>query len=212
MNKIRQFVQLNGWYLLGDELWTRARGLVRGRLLGRQLRTQGLHIGRYARLRGLRYMQIGRDFQAGDSLWIEAVARYESQVFAPRIVIGDSVRVSQWVHIAATNSVEIGDHCLIGSKVIITDHAHGQYAKRHSSPLEPPAVRQLDHDRKVVIGRNVWLGDGVVVMPDVTIGEGCVIGANSVVSRDIPPFSMAVGAPATPIKRYDFSTHEWEKI
>lgn len=212
IGKLRELCRVNGWSLLADEIWSRTAGSMRSRLLARQLKTEGLYLGRYSRLKGLAFMQVGKDFQVGDSLWMEAITRYEDQVFQPRIVIGYSVRASNWVHIAATHYVEIGDHCLIGSKVIITDHGHGQYGGSHSSPLEPPAKRQLDSNRKVVIGRNVWLGDGVVVMPDVTIGEGAVIGANSVVSRDIPPFTVSIGAPARPIKQYDFQEGVWRKV
>jgi acetyltransferase-like isoleucine patch superfamily enzyme len=212
MSKLREFARVNGWFHLAEEIGSRTAGSMRSWLLARQLKTEGLYLGRYARLKGLAFMQVGKDFQVGDSLWMEAITRYEDQVFQPRIVIGNSVRASNWVHIAATHYVEIGDHCLIGSKVIITDHGHGQYANGHSSPLEPPAKRRLDSNRKVIIGRNVWLGESVVVMPDVTIGEGAVIGANSIVSRDIPPFTVAVGAPARPIKQYDFQEGVWKKV
>lgn len=212
IQKLREFVQVNGWYLFAEELWSRATRGVRSKLLARRLKTEDLLLGRYSRLKGLRFLQVGRDFHAGDSLWIEAVARYGDQVFQPRIVIGNRVRASNWVHIAATHYVEIGDDCLIGSKVIITDHGHGQYASGHSSPFEPPAMRRLDSGRKVVIGRNVWLGDGVVVMPDVTIGEGAVIGSNSIVSKDIPAFTVSVGAPAKPIKQYDKDSKEWRVL
>lgn len=212
MSKAFEFIRVNGWYLFAVEMWSRASSSVRNRLLEQKLATKGLHLGRYSRLKGLGFLQVGNDFHAGDGLWIEAVVAYEEQRFQPRIVIGNSVRASNWVHIAATHSVEIGDHCLIGSKVIITDHGHGQYAGAHSSPHEPPARRTLDSGRSVVVGRNVWLGDGVVVMPDVTIGEGAVIGANSVVSKDIPPFTMCVGSPARPIKEFDETMKEWKRL
>ncbi len=212
IRKLREFIRVNGLYLFAGEIWSRATCRVRSRLLALPLKAQGLHIGRYSRLSGLGFMQVGKDFKAGDSLWLEALARYRDQVFQPRIVIGNSVRISNWVHIAATHYVEIGDNCLIGSKVVITDHGHGQYAKGQSSPFEPPAQRQLDSNRKVVIGRNVWLGDGVVVMPDVTIGEGAIIGANAVVSKDIPPFTVSVGAPARPIKQFDQNLKEWKTV
>lgn len=212
MNKIREFGWSNGPYLLAEEMWARLTLFTRNRILARQFRVHGFSVGRYSRLRGVRNVTIGNDFHAGDSLWLEAVTRYERQFFSPRIVIGTSVRISHWVHIAATNYVEIGDHCLLGSKVIVTDHGHGQYTNKHSSPLEPPAERFLDDDRRVIIGRNVWLGDGVVVMPDVMIGEGSVVGANSVVTCNIPSFSIAVGVPAVVIKTYDFTVKEWRKV
>jgi lipopolysaccharide O-acetyltransferase len=116
------------------------------------------------------------------------------------------------VHIAATHFVEIGDNVLMGSKVVVTDHNHGQYSKDHTSPNIPPALRPLDHDRSVVIGRNVWLGDGVVVTPGSSIGEGAVIGANSVVQGRIPPFTIAAGVPAKIMKVFDFDTQKWTNV
>ena len=156
--------------------------------------------------------EIGEDLSAGDDLWLEAITRYQEQVFLPRIVIGRHVRIGNFVHIAATHFVEVGDDVLIGSKVIITDHNHGQYSREHTSPRVAPALRPLDYGRRVVIGRNVWLGDGVVVAPGSTIGEGAVIGANSVVVGAIPAFTMAVGAPAKVCKVYSFDIGEWRKI
>ena len=171
-----------------------------------------IRIGSRAYLRGLASVRMGEDFSAADGLWLEAVTAFNQQRFTPRIVIGNHVRLSQSVHIAATHLVEIGDHTLIGSRVIISDHNHGQYSKTHSSPNVPPNDRLLDRDRQVTIGRNVWLGDGVVVAPGAAIGEGCVIGANSVVLSNIPAFSLAAGAPATVRKIFNFTSQEWTSI
>lgn len=63
-----------------------------------------------------------------------------------------------------------------------------------------------------MIGDNVWLSDSVVVLGTVSIGEGCIIGAGSVVTSDIPPNSIAVGTPAKVIKHYSFETEKWENI
>ena len=63
-----------------------------------------------------------------------------------------------------------------------------------------------------MIGNNVWLADGVVVTPGSNIGEGCIIGANSVVVGHIPPYTMALGIPARPRKMFDFDTEEWKSI
>ena len=155
---------------------------------------------------------MGEDCQAGSGLWLEAVTQYNDQTFEPRITIGEHVRLSNFVHIAATNSIDIGDNVLMGSKVMITDHNHGQYSTRHCSPHIAPSLRPLDHDRRVVIGRNVWLGDGVVVTPGATIGDGCVIGANSVVVGNIAPFTIAAGTPAWSRKVFTFDTEEWRDI
>ncbi len=155
---------------------------------------------------------MGEDFSAEDGLWLEAITRYNSQTFLPRIVIGNHVRVSRWTHITATHFIEIGDNVLMGSKVLITDHNHGQYSREHTSPLIAPSLRPLDHDRAVVIGRNVWLCDGVVVTPGSSIGEGSVIRANSVVQGSIPPFAIAAGMPAKIMKTFNFDTQKWTNV
>jgi lipopolysaccharide O-acetyltransferase len=153
---------------------------------------------------------MGEDFSAGSDLWLEAITAYNQQTFVPRIIIGNHVRISNSVHIAATNLVKIGDDVLLGSKVVITDHNHGQYSREHSSPKTPPTLRPLDRDRQVTIGRNVWLGDGVVVTPGSSIGEGAVIGANSVVVGHIPANTIAAGSPATVRKTFSVSTQTWD--
>ncbi|MFW5525562.1 MAG: DapH/DapD/GlmU-related protein [Prevotella sp.] len=65
----------------------------------------------------------------------------------------------------------------------------------------PPAERKISSRGKIVIGDNVWIGDKATVLAGVHIGEGVVIGANSVVTHDIPPYCVAVGNPATVIKK-----------
>ena len=162
-------------------------------------------------LRGLSHIQIGENFFSRRGLWLEAITEYCGETFAPQIRIGANVCISSWSHIAAVNSVEIGSDVLIGSKVMIADHNHGFYGTQaHSSPRVPPAFRELSRGR-VAIGNKVWIGDGVVVAPESEIGEGSIIGANAFVKGVIPAFTVAVGTPAKPIKRYDFDLEEWVK-
>lgn len=187
-------------------------GFIRSQLIGRKLGVRHIRIGAHHRLRGLSSIIIGEDFSAGEGLWLEAITAHNNQTFRPRIVIGSHVRASQCVHIAATHLVEIGDHVLLGSKVNIIDHNHGQYSGIHSSPHTPPTLRPLDSDRSVSIGNNVWIADGVVVTPGSSIGEGSVIGANSVVTGHIPAFSIAYGIPARIRKRFNFETESWSNI
>jgi lipopolysaccharide O-acetyltransferase len=114
------------------------------------------------------------------------------------------------VHVAATNSVRIGNDVLVGSRVIITDHNHGIYkGDVQSSPLERPADRLLSSSAETVVEDNVWIGDGVVVLPGSHIGRGSIIGANSVVNGTIPEYCMAGGIPARPIRVYDVKSKSW---
>jgi lipopolysaccharide O-acetyltransferase len=210
LNRFWQFRKENGFYVLAASLSEHWTSLARNHLIARKLGVKEIRIGPRAHLRGLSSIEMGEDLRAGDGLWLEAITTYDSRTFAPKILIGKHVRISHFVHIAATNFVEIGDGVLMGSKVMITDHNHGQYSQeQQSSPYIAPSVRLLDRDRRTVIGRNVWLGDGVVVTAGASIGEGSVIGANSVVTGTIPAFSIAVGIPATVRKTFNFDTGKW---
>jgi lipopolysaccharide O-acetyltransferase len=210
--KITSFYRENGFYVFVALLATRPLHYLRNSFLKRKLHVRHLSVGPRAHLRGLSYISLGENFFAGDGLWLEAITRYGDESFTPKIRIGQNVSISHWSHIACTHSVTIGDDVLIGSKVIITDHNHGSFTRNTASPTLPPAQRPLERDRPVVIGSNVWLGDGAVVCPGVTIGEGSVAGANAVVTTDVPPFTLVAGVPARPIRRYDALEKRWVKI
>jgi lipopolysaccharide O-acetyltransferase len=209
MDRLRRSLRENGLYILAAQISGSLLSFPRNSLIARKLGVKRIRIGPRSYLRGLSSIEMGEDFAAGDGLWLEAITRFNDQVFIPRIVIGKHVRVSHFVHIAAAHLVEIGDNVLVGSKVLISDHNHGQYSREHTPPHVAPTLRPLDHERRVVIGRNVWLADGVVVTAGATIGEGSVIGANSVVIGNIPPFVIASGMPATVRKVFHNDTAEW---
>jgi acetyltransferase-like isoleucine patch superfamily enzyme len=87
---------------------------------------------------------------------------------------------------------------LFASNIFITDHYHGETAFDNMNIR--PSLRKIYSKGAVVIEENVWVGQNVSIMPDVTIGKGCIIGANSVVTHNIPPFSVAAGVPAKVLK------------
>ena len=209
LSRLQRFWHENGLYVLGASLVELPVGLMRNALLARKFGVKRIKIGPRSYLRGLCCVRMGEDLATGEGLWLDAILRYNDQTFSPKIIVGNHVRISHYVHITATHLVEIGDDVLIGSKVMITDHNHGHYSQLHSSPDMAPTLRPLSNDRSVVIGRNVWLADGVVVTAGSSIGEGSVISANSVVQGSIPPFSIAGGIPATVRKRFDFATQKW---
>lgn len=130
----------------------------------------------------------------------------------PLIQIGSDVAINDYVHIGAIESVSIGNRVLIASKVFISDHDHGSYGRGgvHSDPRITPSERPLSSS-PVVIEDDVWIGEFVSVLAGVRIGKGSVIGTMSTVSRDIPPYCIAVGSPAKVIKRFNFATGIWEK-
>jgi acetyltransferase-like isoleucine patch superfamily enzyme len=207
-----RFIRTNGLYLFVQELGRRSAVVFRRWMLAGRLGCTDVVLGPRCYLRGLAHMTIGKSFRVAEGLWMEAITSYAGHTYSPSIVIGDHVTISRGCHIAATHRIEIGDGTLIGSNVLITDHHHGQYRDSGSDIQIRPSLRPLDQDRTVLIGKNVWLGDGVVVMPDTTIGEGCVIGANSVVTGDVRPYTIAAGAPAVALKTFDFEIQKWRRL
>lgn len=166
-----------------------------------------------SKILGLKCMRIGHAFSAGKGLWLEAVTEYKGVKLAPKIEIGNGVSLSDFNHIGAAHYIRIGNHVLFGSKCYVTDHNHGIYkGENQSNPSVPPIERELTINGSVIIDDNVWIGDNVVILPNVHIGYGTIIGANSIVSKDIPPNSIAVGSPAHVIKKYDNKTGKWMSV
>lgn len=162
------------------------------------------------RARGKEFISIESGFTTGFNCRLDAFNH--NNLAGPLIRIGKNVEINDDVHIAAIENVDIGDNVLIASKVYISDHNHGSYkGEIHDSPLTTPNSRKI-YASPVKIEKNVWLGEFVCILQGVTIGEGSIIGAMSVVSKDIPPFSIAVGSPAKVVKVYNFETREWEKV
>lgn len=118
----------------------------------------------------------------------------------PQIIFGNNCLIRRGSHITALNSIIIGDNLLTGTNVLITDNSHGK--TDFESLRIPIRGKRIVSKGGVIIGNNVWLGNNVCVMPGVTIGNCVIIGANSVVTHDIPDYSVAVGIPAKVIKQY----------
>jgi acetyltransferase-like isoleucine patch superfamily enzyme len=198
------------WLLRRERFLAMPRNIFYSRLL----RAEGIRLGARSRIRGISCLQIGRAFKALDYLWLDAIeCDRNGNRYKPVLVIGNNVVVGYFVHIAATNCVRIGNDVLMGSRVIVTDHNHGIYkGDAQSSPLERPADRLLTSNAETVVEDNVWIGDGVVILPGSYVGKGSIIGANSVVSGGIPEYCMAAGIPARPIRMYDPDSKSWLPI
>ncbi|WP_083877093.1 hypothetical protein [Ideonella sp. B508-1] len=138
-----------------------------------------------------REINIGNNFSAGRGLWLESVNG------KGRIEIGNNVNFSDDVHIGSANFIAIGSGVLMGSGVLVSDHSHGAPNTAGGNGWElPPNQREIISKGKIEIKDNVWLGNGVCVLANVSIGEGAIVGANSVVLSDIPPRTIWAGIPA----------------
>lgn len=144
------------------------------------------------------YITIGDNFFAGSRFRIEAWDKYAKDTFTPNITIGNNVIFNTDIHIGCINSIQIGDNCLFGSRIYITDHHHGEATVQMLNI--PPKDRPLISRGPVVIKNNVWVGEGVAIMPNVTIGENSIIATNAVVTKDVPANCVVAGVPAKVIK------------
>lgn len=147
---------------------------------------------------GGKYIQIGDNVMFYEMCRLEAVSRYGNGTFHPNIKIGNNCSFGRFNHITAINSLTIGDGLLTGQDVTITDNAHGMTTWNNLQ--KKPSERLVFSKGAVVIGRNVWIGDKATILPNVNIGEGAIVAANAVVTKNVPPFSLVAGNPAKVIK------------
>jgi lipopolysaccharide O-acetyltransferase len=173
----------------------------------------GSRIDRPAHVVGPHAIAIGRDVRIWRYARLEALdthaeSRTATAVSPPfRITIGDGTIIQPFVHVGAVEQVEIGRGVLMASRVYITDHDHD-----YSNPDDPVIGNRRVIASPVRIGDWAWLGEGVMVLKGVTIGQRSIIGAGSIVTRDVPPLSIAVGSPARVVRRFDPTSRTWERV
>jgi acetyltransferase-like isoleucine patch superfamily enzyme len=150
-------------------------------------------------------ISLGKHTSIGSNAWISCYDTYHSQKFSPQIIIGDNVRIGNYAFITSINEICIGNDCLMSDYVFISDHTHG-----FDPLLEMPLSHQeLTSKGKIVIGEKCFIGVKCSILPGVTLGRNCVVGANSVVTKSFPSYSMVGGNPARLIKKYSFTENKW---
>jgi acetyltransferase-like isoleucine patch superfamily enzyme len=144
------------------------------------------------------FIHIGDHTMLGPGITLSAGMVPGQQCLSDRVVvIGDRCLIGRGSGIVGHLQIEIGDDVWTGHHVYITDQNHGY------EDLSIPVSQQTQPERPVIIGNGSWIGHGAVVLPGVTIGEHAVIGANSVVTSDVPAYCVAVGAPARVVRQLD---------
>lgn len=155
------------------------------------------------RIQGGGYISIGEKVVIHEQAWLAALPL--TGLESVSLKIKDGCILGDYNHIYATHSVVIEPNVLTANHVYISDNLHS--FEDITQPIHRQPIKQL---KDVVIGDGAWLGENVCVI-GACVGKHSVVGANSVVTHDIPDFCVAVGAPAYIIKRYNHDTQKWEK-
>ena len=145
------------------------------------------------RLSGEKRIALGSNLFVGSDSWLQTLADGDNHSVA--ITVGDGTSIAGSCVISAVRSVRLEENVLLARNVYISDHSH-----RYTQTDQPVMDQGVEKIKPVLIKKGSWLGQNVVVCPGVTIGTGAVIGANSVVTQDVPDFSVAAGAPARVVK------------
>lgn len=168
-----------------------------------------IYAGKNCSFEGTLNIQLGRNIIFGDGTKLAAIpsfsSSYAKQQFNPILRIGNNVQVTASLQVYAMKEIIIDDNVLFAANVFISDGFHGY--NRIDIPYKDQPMSNLE---PVVIGEGCWIGQNAVIMPGVMIGKFAIIGANSVVTKQIPEYSIAVGNPARVIKKWNFETRNWE--
>lgn len=155
------------------------------------------------RLDGKKYMSIGKNVRVQTYSWLIAIKIDEHE---PELTIGEGCALGDFNHIAAVRRVIFGNNVLTANGVYVSDNLHG-FEDIHVPVMDQP----IRFKAEVHIGDGTWIGENVCII-GASIGKNCVIGANSVVTKNIPDYSVAVGSPARIIKQYNQSTKQWINV
>jgi len=166
----------------------------------------GCRLGRDVELISPECMSFGELIRIGSRSRIQAVRVYRGCSYAPTIRVGSRTSFENDCHVAAAGSVEIGNDVLVAGGVFISDHVH------EHQDIGLPVVEQPLRVGSVIIGDGSHIGEHAAVFGSLTVGEHAVIGANAVVTSDVPAFTVVAGAPARVISRFSPDAGRWVRV
>ena len=141
-------------------------------------------------LSGTKYIRMGENVAVWEGARVEVFDKWNNQSFTPQLIIGDNVNIGQNLHLTCAESIIIEDNVLCTARVTITDITH------MTDDLTVPVLEQNILTKPVKICEGAFIGVNATILPGVTIGKHAVVGANAVVTRDVPDYTTVVGNPA----------------
>lgn len=142
---------------------------------------------------------IGNDTIIREYCMIEPICKYRQQKFDSIISLGNNCDIGAYNHITSAGKIVIGNGVLTGRRVLISNNNHGDFTE--NDLRLSPVIRNIISKGDIIIEDDVWIGEGASILGSLHIGRGSVIGANSVVTKDVPPYALVVGNPAKIIKQ-----------
>lgn len=170
-------------------------------------KAKNVHIGNHCLIKYPETISFGNNVSMGHNVEMFPLITYNGEEYSPNIIIGNNVIIGDYNRFACKDNITIEDDVLFAAYVHITDHSH-EYRDPFLSIIE----QGVSEKGPIRIGKGSWIGLRCSILSGVSIGEHCVIGAGSVVTKDIPSYSIAVGVPAKVIKKYDFDSGVWVDV
>jgi lipopolysaccharide O-acetyltransferase len=186
-NKLQQFCYQTSF---------RLKGIKRGGAIERGLYSYNI-----------RYVSLGNNVKIKKNWRIECYPTFGHQKLNPQLTIGDNVIINFGFTAFVADKIRIGSNCIFAANVTLISENHGINPESNK-----PYYAQDLTTGPIEIGEGCWLGQNVSVLPNVSIGEKCIIATNAVVSHNIPAYSIAAGIPAKVIKQYDLNENMWKNV
>lgn len=164
-------------------------------------------IGKDITIESPQCVHIGNNVSIGKYTYFLPCTYYAGIKYTPNITIGDGCHIGIRNSFACIDSITIGKNVLFAGYVHLTDHSHG-----FEDITLPVTLQPLTSKGPIVIGDDCWLGFEVEILSGVHIGKHCVVAARSVVTKDVPDYSVVAGNPARLVKQYNFETKKWERV